>query len=199
MTKELEYKSTLEWIAGYDVRERHGYVDEWSQAASFSECQEKAQETLNNASAVSPLEESLKMIASFVDREIECDLKAQIINKDKRNEIHSILVQEMDTALPYLSEVYGEDNVRINRGDVSTESKFCLIEIKSGTWYALEMSMRGEIFYDYDWLIANTPNVNLGYSTRIGFNWDENMIREEFRRVFSQYFKFIYNLAPIKR
>ena len=41
-------KEALEEIADYDVAQRHDYVDEWTEAASFTACQNIAQNALNN-------------------------------------------------------------------------------------------------------------------------------------------------------
>lgn len=50
MTNEEKFKKALEEIANYNVDDRHGFVDEWNEAASFNECQQIAQKALEGVS-----------------------------------------------------------------------------------------------------------------------------------------------------
>lgn len=195
MNNEQHYKSALEWIAQYDVSDRHGFTDEWNEAASFTECKNKAQEALDSVLATNPLEQTLRNVALHMNRQAAFDVQAQIIDSTKHDQINFILIDEIDAVLPYLVELYGEENVRVKRDGSSYYSSH-LIEIKVGNWYALEMNMRGEIFFDFDWIHSSSQHMKLKYATRIGYNWEEDMIREEFRTVFTQYFKSVYHFAP---
>lgn len=45
--KTLErYKQALEEISSYDVRAKHGFIDEWEEAGAFKRCQDIAQQAL---------------------------------------------------------------------------------------------------------------------------------------------------------
>lgn len=46
ISTNTELQKALEEIAEYDVSEKHGYRDEWNEAASFNECQDIAKQAL---------------------------------------------------------------------------------------------------------------------------------------------------------
>jgi hypothetical protein len=66
-------RAALEEIADYDVSEKHGYLDEWNEAASFNECQIIARKALSNTVAQEQIKPAAGWYCPTCNQEVPCN------------------------------------------------------------------------------------------------------------------------------
>lgn len=137
--------------------------------------------------------QKMNALAIRIDRQHVFGTMAQIIDTAKRAEVFSVILDELRQTVPSLEELYGESNVLLDVNESSKGNPGILLEIRSASWLRLEVNLKGEIYFDFD--LIQPP---LSRKTRVGFNWEEDMIRAEAQEIFLEFFKWVYQLCPTK-